>query len=44
VVYEGLLLDPEEMWDFAPVDDYGKPTYTAIGIQYRDKNGEWRDL
>jgi hypothetical protein len=44
VIYEGLLLDPDQMWDFGPLEDYGMPTYTAIGIQYRDESGEWRDL
>lgn len=44
VIYEGLLLDPEQMWDFGPLDDYGIPTCTAIGIQYRNADGQWRDV
>lgn len=44
VIYEGWLLDPEEMWEFGPLDDYGVPMGTAIGIQYRDSSGMWRDL
>lgn len=42
VVFEGRLIDPSEEWDFGPLNDFG--AYRAIGIQYRDASGAWRDL
>jgi hypothetical protein len=43
VVFEGRLIDPDEMWEFGPLNDFG--AYVAIGIQYRaESDGEWRDL
>lgn len=43
VVFEGRLIDPEQLWDFGPLNDFGAGV--AVGIQYRDaQTGQWRDL
>jgi hypothetical protein len=42
VVFEGRLIDPEDAWEFGPLNDFG--AYRAVGIQYRDASGAWRDL
>lgn len=42
VVYEGKLYDPEGMWAFGPLDDYGRPNYGCTGIKlYDDDKGVW---
>jgi hypothetical protein len=42
VVYEGVLVDPEQEWPFGPLDDYGRPNYGCIGIKLFDEaSGVW---
>jgi hypothetical protein len=31
-------------WDFAPLDDFGRPNAGAVDIQYRDASGTWQSL
>lgn len=45
VVYEGVLLDPEDEWPFGPLDDYGRPNYGCTDIQhFNPHTGKWEDI